>query len=171
MATGHLILPIGAATLPDGSAGSAAPGITRVKSSAADPKPYFLVAAFDQTTKEQLMWSCQMPADYASAPVMRVMYFTTVTTGTFAVDGRVAAVSEPDSTDIRAKAFSTTNVSSAQTVPGTAGHPNEISLTLTNADSLAANDFVVFYLARDVAADNAAADVSVFAVSVQYTTT
>ena len=50
---------------------------------------------------------------------------------------------------------------------------NEISLTLTNADTVAAGDFVVLYLARDVAAggDTATGDMEVIAVSLEYTTT
>ena len=69
MATGTILLPIGAAILPDGSASNAAPAVQRVKSSASAPTPYFLQLAFDATTEEQCMWSFRMPADYASAPV------------------------------------------------------------------------------------------------------
>ena len=174
MATGTIVLPVGAATLPDGSASNAAPAVQRVKSSAAAPTPYFLQLAFDASTEEQAMWSFRMPADYASAPVLKVLYkMASATANGVVIEGRLAAVSDPDAQDVDAKAFAAANTSSTSTVPGTAGHMNEISLSLTNADSVAAGDFVVVYLARDVAAggDTATGDMEVIAVSIEYTTT
>jgi hypothetical protein len=174
VATGTIVLPIGAATFPDGSASNAAPAVQRVKSSAAAPTPYFLQLAFDASTQEQCMWSFRMPADYASGPVLKVLYkMATATANGVVVEGRVAAVSDPDATDVDAKAHAAANTSATSTVPGTAGHMNEISLTLTNADSLAAGDFVVVFLARAVAAagDTATGDMEVIAVSLEYVTT
>ena len=171
MATGSILLPIGSATLPDGSSGNAAPAIQRVQSSAASPKAHFLQAAFDATTAEMLMWSFRMPQDYASGPVLKVQYkMASATSGTFIIASRIAAVSDGDATDVDAKALGTVNTSSAATVPGTAGHLDEISLALANADSLAAGDFVILYLARDIA-DTAAGDAEVVSVSLEYVTT
>lgn len=173
MATGSVLLPMGAAVVPDGSASNAAPAIQRVKSSATAPAPYFLQAAFDASTKEQCMWSFRMPADYASAPVLRVEYkMTSATSGNVIIEGRLAAVTPGDSADVDAKAFATTNTSSASAVPATAGFLAEITLSLTNADSLAAGDFVVLYLSRDAAnaSDTATGDMEVAAVSLLYTT-
>jgi hypothetical protein len=172
MATGSILLPIGAGVLPDGSASNAAPAIQRVKSSASAPSPYFLQAAFDASTEEQIMWSFRMPADYASAPVLRVQYkMTSATTGGVAFEARLAAVSDGDATDVDAKAFAAANVGTA-TVPGTAGHIDEVTVTMTNADSLAAGDFVVVYLNRDPAhaSDTATGDCEVIGVSLLYTT-
>lgn len=173
MATGSIPLSPGAAILPDGSASNAAPAVQRVKSSATAPGPYFLQLAFDAATREQVSWALRMPADYASAPVLKVQYkMTSATSGNVIIEGRVAAVSDGDSTDIDAKAFGTANTSSATAVPATAGFLDEISLTLTNADSLAAGDYVVLYLARDAAngSDTATGDMEVIAASLQYTT-
>ncbi|MER7206332.1 hypothetical protein ABT340_04635 [Streptosporangium sp. NPDC000239] len=171
MATGTITLPLSAATLPDGSSSNAAPALQRVKSSAAAPSPYFLQAAFDATTKEQIMWSFRMPVDYASGPVLKVQYkMASATTGNVIVEGRIAAVSDGDATDVDAKAFGSANSSSAITVPATAGYLDEITLTLTNADSLAAGDFVIVYLARDAVSDTATGDMEVVAVAVDYTT-
>jgi hypothetical protein len=57
-------------------------------------------------------------------------------------------------------------------VPGTAGHLDEVSFALTNADSVAAGDFVVCYLNRDPAnaSDTATGDCEVVAVAITYTT-
>src|SRR5688500_16816225 len=164
MATGTIQLPIGGAILPDGSASNAAPGLVRVKSSASAPSPYFWQLNFDASTEEQCYWSFRMPADYASAPVLKVQYkMASATSGNVIIEGRVAAVTDGDATDVVAKAFGTANTSSATAVPGTAGHLDEISLTLTNADSVAAGDFVVVYLNRDAAngSDTATGDMEV----------
>lgn len=172
MATGTVNLPIGAAIMPDGSASNAAPAMQRAKSSASAPTPYFLQLAFDASTEEQACWSFRMPADYASAPVMKVQYkMASATTGGVAFEGRLAAVTSGDAQDVDAKAFGTANTGT-DTVAGTAGHMKEVSFALTNADSVAAGDFVVAYLNRDPAngSDTATGDCEVIAVAVTYTT-
>jgi hypothetical protein len=180
MATGYISLPIGGAILPDGSANNAAPSIQRVKSSnaasATNTSPYFLQAAFDAAADESMMWSFQMPGDYASGPVLDVLYkMASATTGTVRFEGRIAATTDGDATDQDAKAFATTN-SAGDTVPATtAGKIGGFSITLTNADSLAAGDFVVVQLRRDAdgttGTDDAAGDCEVVAVRLSYTTT
>jgi hypothetical protein len=168
------MLGIGAAILPDGSTTNLSPALQRVKSSAAAPPPYFLQLAFDATNDEQCYWAFRMPQDYASAPVLKVQYkMASATTGNVIIAGRIAAVSSGDSTDVDAKALGTVNTSGASAVPGTAGYLTEISLALTNADSLAAGDFITLYLARDPdnGSDTASGDMEVVAVSLEYTTT
>lgn len=173
MATGSVLLPIGAAILPDGSASNLAPAMQRVKSSAGAPSPYFLQLAFDGTNTEQCMWSFRMPANYASAPVLKIQYKAlSATSGTIIFDGRIAAVSDGDSQDVDANGFGSANVSGATTVPGTAGYLDEISITLTNADSLAAGDFTIVYLGRNPGngSDTVTTDIEVVAVTLEYTT-
>lgn len=177
MATGTVLLPIGAAIMTDGSASNATPALQRVKSSAAAPAPFFLQLAFDGATDEMVYWSFRMPSDYASAPVLKVQYkCLSATTGTVRFEGRLAAVTpDVDTTDVDAKALATTN-SNGGTVPATtAGKLAEISITLTNADSLAANDFVIVMLRRDAdgttGTDDVTTDIEVVAASLEYTTT
>lgn len=172
MATGSILLSPGSAVPPDGSASNAAPQLQRVKSSASAPTPYFQQFAFDASTEEQCCWTFRMPADYASAPVLRVQYkMTSATTGGVAFEARIAAVSDGDATDVDAKAFAAANVGTA-TVPGTAGHLDEVAITLTNADSLAAGDYVIVYLNRDPAhaSDTATGDAEVLGAALTYTT-
>lgn len=173
MATGAVSLNVGAAVLFDGTASNLTPAIQRVKSSAGAPAPYFLQLAFDAAALEQVSWSFRMPPDYASAPVLKVQFkMASATTGDVIVIGRIAAVSDGDATDVDAKAFAAANTSAATSVPGTAGFTKELSLTMTNADSVAAGDFVVVYLARDGASgsDTAAGDMEVIGVALTYTT-
>ncbi|MEV8636872.1 hypothetical protein AB0395_35040 [Streptosporangium sp. NPDC051023] len=161
--------------LPDGTTGNLFPGIVRTKSSGTAPGVYLLQANFDAANLEWLAWSFRMPADYASAPVMKVQYkMTGATSGNVIINGRLAAVTVGDATDVDAKTFASANVSAATAVPATtAGKLGEISLPLSTDDGLAAGDFVVVYLGRDGASvsDTAAGDMEVVTVAVEYQTT
>jgi hypothetical protein len=173
MATGIVILNPGAAVFPDGTASNLAPQVVRVKSSATAPAPYFLQLNFDAAQTEQVTWQFVMPANYASAPVLKVQYkMTSATSGDIKVDGRIGAITPGDATDGDAKSFGSANTTT-QTVGATAGYVKEISLTMTNADSLAAGDLVFVYLARlgADAADTATGDCEIVSVVLSYTTT
>lgn len=173
MATSTILLPVVAAVLPDGSASNAAPAPQRVKSSATAPAPYYMQLAFDPTTREQVTWSFRMPADYASSPVLKIQCKTAATSGNTIFEARIAAITPGDAQSVDAKAFGSANTSSATAVPGTARHLFEISIALSNADSLAAGDLVALYLARDAANGSDTVnsnDIEVVAVSLEYTT-
>lgn len=158
--------------MPDGSASNAAPALQRVKSSATAPGIQFIQLAFDASTEEWCCWSFRAPADYASALTAKVQYkMASATSGGVAWDVRVSATSDGDAQDVDAQDFASANVGTA-TVPGTAGHLDEVSITLTNADSVAPGDFVVIRLARAVAngADTATGDAEMIGCSLTYTT-
>jgi hypothetical protein len=175
LATGSILLNPGAAIMPDGSASNLAPAIQRSKSSATAPAPYFLQFAFDAANLEAVMWQFRMPADYASACILKVVFkMVSATTGNVIINGAIAAYTPgTDTTDFDAKAFAAANVSAATAVPATtAGKLGEISLTLSTDDSVAAGDMVALYLARDGAnaSDTAAGDMEVTGVALTYTT-
>lgn len=175
MATGSIPFSIGAAIPPDGSASNLAPAIQRVKSSASAPPPYFLQAAFDAAQLEFLTWgSFRMPADYASALTLKLGFkMVSAVTGNVIMIGRLAAITPGDTTDADAKAFDAANTSAATAVPATtAGKVGEISITMTNADSVAAGDSCFLYVARDGASgsDTAAGDLELISVALTYTT-
>lgn len=173
MATGSILLPIGAAILPDGSTDNAQPRIQRVKSSAAAPTPYFMQATFNDTTRQQCMWAFRMPAAFVATPSLKVQYkMASATSGAVVIEARVAAVTDGDAQDVDAIAFDSANVSSAITVPATAGYLDEISVGLDNNASLAAGDFVIVYLARHASAagDTATGDMEVVGVTFEYVT-
>lgn len=180
MATGYINLPINGAISPDGSANNGGPAIQRVKSSdtasGTNTPPYFFQAAFDAAADEALMWSFYMPGDYASAPVLDILYkMVSAVTGAVRFEGRVAAITQGDTTDGDAKAFATTNSAGATVPATTAGKIGTLSIALTNADSLAAGDFAVVQLRRDAdgttGTDDAAGDCEVVGVRLSYTTT
>ena len=160
----------GSAILPDGTASNLAPQLARAKSSAAAPSPYFFQLHFDAAQTEQAMWQFVVPSNFVSAPVLNIQYkMASATTGNVRLDARVGAVSPGDATDLDAKAFAAANLVT-DAVPGTAGHMKQISLTLTNADSIAAGDMAMVYLARlgADAADTAAGDLELVSVVFSY---
>lgn len=173
MATGTISLPLGAAMPGDGSTNNNGCGVARVKSSAAAPSLLFTQLLFDASTKEMAYWGgFRMPSDYASAPVMIVQYkMASATSGGIALTANLAAITPGDTTDADAKALAADNTAT-QTVPTTAGYVKEVSIPLTNADSLAAGDWVVARLAREVAnaSDTATGDLEVISASLEYTT-
>jgi len=162
MATGTIILPVGGAYVDS----TAPPGLGFSQSRAK--------LLFDDTTPEIVRWVFRMPADYASGPVAKIQYsMASATSNDVEFEVSVMAVSDGDAQDLDADSFDTVNSGSA-TVPGTAGYLDEISITLTNADSVAAGDWVCVKLARDAddgTNDTATGDAEVWAVSVEYTTT
>lgn len=124
---------------------------------------------FDDTTSELVYWVFRLPSDFSSAPVLKVQYtMVSATSGTFGVSVSIMAVSDGDSADVDSESYDTANSPSASTVPGTVGFLDEISVTLTNADSMVAGDLVFFRLARNIA-DTATGDAEVRAVSFEYT--
>jgi hypothetical protein len=174
MPTGVINLPIGSAIPPDGSAGNLPAGIVRVKSSAANPPPYFLQALFDAAQDEWLAWAFRLPPDYVSTPVLKLQFkmFSAVA-GNVIFEGRVAAVTPGDAQDVDAKAFAAANVSAGVAVPATAGFMAEASLALTTNNNLAAGDFTVLYVARlgSNASDTAAGDLELLTAALEYVST
>ncbi len=133
---------------------SNAPGLTAI-----NLRP---VLAFDATTSETAYWTLVVPQGVTGALSLVITYMmATATTGGVAFDVAVEAVSDGDATDLDAgTSFATINLGTAASVPGTAGYIDQISVTLTNNDSLAAGDYLRISVARDVAdaADTATGD-------------
>jgi hypothetical protein len=124
---------------------------------------------FDDTTSEIVYWVIRLPSDYSSAPVLKAQYtMSSAVSGTFGLSVSIMAVSDGDAADVDVESYDTANSPAASTVPGTAGHLDEISVTLTNADSMAAGDLVFIKLARNIA-DTATGDAELRAVSLEYT--
>ena len=104
---------------------------------------------FDASTDEGAIFQFRMPNDYASNLVAKIGYsMNNATSGTVEFEVAVMAVSDGESADIVTASFDTQNVGSA-TVPGTTGYLDEISIILTNADSVAAGDLVFIQLSTD----------------------
>lgn len=125
--------------------------------------------AFDAATNETAQWTAIAPQDLTGALTAIVTYImASATTGDVDVDVSIEAVSDGDATDLDAgDSFDTVNSTDNTTVPGTAGHIDQISVTLTNADSIAAGDYFRLRLLRDAVSDTAAGDMYVLAVELR----
>lgn len=129
------------------------------------------VLAFDASTSETAYWTFVAPQGWTGTMTAVISYaMASATTGGVAFDVAVEAVTSGDATDTdAATSFDTVNGGSDASVPGTAGYMEQLSITLTNADSIAAGDLVRVSLARDVAdaADTATGDCYVFALEIR----
>lgn len=125
---------------------------------------------FDDTVDEFIYYTFRMPQDYASAPVLKFQYSHVAAANEVIIACQVMAVT--DGEDVDDDSYDTVNTSGATTVPGTQGLLDEISLALTNADSLAAGDYVALKISRDAdnVGDDAVGDLEFWGAALEYTT-
>lgn len=125
---------------------------------------------FDDTTPEGIYFQFRMPSDFASAPVLKLVYsMDTATSGTIEFEASVWAAT--DGEDVDTESYDTINTGT-ETVPDTAGLSSDLSIALTNADSLAANDLIRIKLFRDAddgTNDTATGDLELWAVTLEFT--
>ena len=129
------------------------------------------VLAFDASTSETAYWTLVAPQG-PTGTITAVIYYAmaSATTGGVAFDVALEAITSGDATDTdAATSFDTVNAGNDGTVPGTAGYMEQLTITLANADSVAAADLVRVSVARDVAdaADTATGDCYVLAVEIR----
>lgn len=89
-----------------------------------------------------------LPSDYGTGLTLTIFYsMTSATSGNVTIGASVMAVTSGDAADINTESFDTVN-SETNAVPGTAGYGKSFSITLTNADSLAAEDYFKIKILR-----------------------
>jgi hypothetical protein len=129
------------------------------------------VLAFDASTSETAYWTFVAPQGITGAWTAVISYaMASATTGGVAFDVAVEAISSGDALDTDATtSFDSVNTGTDSGVPGTAGYMEQVSVTLTNADSIAAADLVRVSVARAVAngADTATGDCYVLSVEIR----
>lgn len=173
MATGTILLPIGGAVLPDGSASNIPAQFQRTKSSAAAPAAHFIELLFDPTTEESAYWSFRMPENYSSSPVAKLQWKANTTSNSVVWGVQVFAVTPSDADTPNEHALATANTGTTAVNGTEARRLVETSITLTNADSVAAGDFVIIRVYRDAGngSDSCTVDAELVAASIEYTTT
>lgn len=126
------------------------------------------VLAFDAATKETCYWTVVAPQGLTGALHAKIQYvMASAVSGDVDVNVAVEAVTDGDATDLDATtSFDTVNALDNTTVPGTAGYMDVLDVTLTNADSIAAGDYVRFSLDRDAVDDTASGDMYVLSVEI-----
>lgn len=127
--------------------------------------------SYDAGTDETAYWAGIAPQGLTGTMTAVITYsMASATTGDVKFQVAVEAISDGDSVDMdAADSFDTTNSPSAVTVPATAGFPDQLSVTLTNQDSIAAGDYFRISVTRDAndAGDTATGDCHVYAVELR----
>lgn len=130
--------------------------------------------AFDASTDETAYWSFIAPQGLTGTMTLVITYaMASATSGTVGFQAQIEAITDGDATDTDATtSFDSVNNSASTTVPGTAGYIDQISITLTNQDSIAAGDYVRLSLNRDAdgsaITDSATGDAYVLSVELRY---
>jgi hypothetical protein len=128
------------------------------------------VLAYDASTQETAYWTFIAP-QALSGTMYAVLSLIGNAAGTNSTYWEVAveAVTSADATDLdSATSFETVNTGNVA-MPSTQGHMVQLSITLSNKDSIAAGDYVRISVARDAdnASDNFAADAYLLAVEIR----
>ena len=142
--------------------------IELVESSGAAPNPAWYQALFDADTVEGRQWAKPIPPEYKDSPAIEFLgKMGTATSGTIVLGGYVSSISAGAAGDSRT--FDTVNLATIA-VAGTAGVTFAGTITLTNADSMAAKDHAVFMLIRSGTAtvDNAGGDFKLVSAAFRY---
>lgn len=172
MATSTIELLPASAILPDGSAGNAAPGITRRQGTeAGTPKKHFLTLDFDAATDEHAWFQFRMPADYVSGGTVKIEWTANAVTGDCVWAARIGAVTAGDAdTPLEHALAAATTATTAANVTE-ARRLNTTTIALANLDALAAGDLVFLLIYRDAdnAADTLTVDAEMVAAVLEYT--
>ena len=133
------------------------------------------VVTFDASSNEDAIFTVPSFPSFQSDATLKVKLhciMTSATSGDVDLDVAVEAITAADSVDLdAATSFDTANSTNNTTVPGTAGHLFDVTVTLTNKDSVAAGDYVRIKLTRDASSDTATGDLRVLGGSVFETIT
>lgn len=129
------------------------------------------VLSFNDSTQETCQWTGVAPQGFTGTVTALVNYImASATSGLVDFEVSLEAVTDGDATDLDAvDSFDTVNSANA-TVPGTAGNIDQLSVTLTNADSIAAGDYFRLKVSRDAddaTNDTATGDCHVLAVELR----
>ena len=127
--------------------------------------------AFDAATDETAYWTDVAPQGLTGTITVLIYYaMASATSGNIIWQAQLEAVTDGDATDLDSTtSFDTANSSATTAVPGTAGYIDVVSITMTNADSLAAGDYYRLSVNRDAnnASDTASGDAYVLAVELR----
>jgi len=131
------------------------------------------VLGYDAATDETAYWTDIAPQGLTGAITLVISYcMASATSGTVGIQAQIEAITDGDSTDLDATtSFDSVNNSASTTVPGTAGFIDQISITMTNADSLTAADYYRISVNRDAdgsaISDSATGDLYLLAIELR----
>lgn len=131
------------------------------------------VLAFDAATDETAYWQFIAPQGITGTITLVLsLIMASATSGAVGFQAQLECVTAADATDLDATtSFDSVNNSASTTVPGTAGYLFQISITLTNADSITAADLCRLSVNRDAdgsaITDSATGDAYLLAVEIR----
>jgi hypothetical protein len=120
--------------------------------------------AVSQTLRTPMI---QMPV-FTGALSLKLLVASSATSGNVLYRCAIESVTSLDSQNTNTSdSFDTTNSGSSESIPATTYNPKEISIALTNIDSLVAGEYVTFRVDRDVSVgSNVSAMVFLYAASI-----
>lgn len=141
------------------------PGVT---SDASGARAYL---GFDAAADEAAYFDWVAPQGITT-PLTAVILFAmaSATSGNVVLDVAVESITPADAVNTgSAESLDSVNTSSATAVPGTAGYVGSVSVTLTNADGIAAGDMVRFRLRRvgSSGSDTATGDLNFYRMEIR----
>ena len=144
MATGTIILPL-LGMVPDGT------NPPDLEFASGTLRPYW---AFDGgSVTESGIWTFQMPGDYSSGLTANLIWSgssSTTTSHTAQWQISVMALTpETDSVATDTDSYDTANTGADDILGTTASRPQALSISLTNDDSVTADDYVAIQIERD----------------------
>lgn len=157
---GKILLTPGSAILPDGSSGNAAPALSSVQGTEANPKKHYIIASFDPATDEHLWWQLSLPGYTGGNLTLDIFWYSNDigANETCYWKASIAAITEAD-TDTPVEHASGTAQTANEDVNATeARRLMKTTITISNLDSVADGDLVYLMIGRD--ADNGSDDLS-----------
>lgn len=129
------------------------------------------VLAYDAGVQETAYWTFVAPQGMVLPLTAVVSYaMASATSGNVVFEAALEAVSDGDVLNLNGStSFATVNTSAVTAVPAGSGNIDQISISLTNNDSIAVGDYVRLSLARAAAnaSDTASGDCYVLAVELR----
>lgn len=174
MATGTILLSPGMAVLGDGNTSNLAPGITRRQGTQTGTKGHYLTLDYDGAgNAEYAHWQFRLPANYSSAPVLKILWHANSTSGNVKWQSKVGAVTPADADTPVEHAYASADTVTTGVNATEALRLIESSITVSTTDSWAAGDYVQLIIFRDSAdaSDTCTADARLLMAALEYTTT
>jgi hypothetical protein len=137
--------------------------------------PHMPCLLFDADTDEFAQFLFRATSYGSGNLTVTVLYsMASATAGAVYWAAQIRALTPGDSQDVLTDTFATATGTS-NTVPGTAGYAKDATITVSNLDSIAANDYVTLQVYRDangtLGTDDATGDAELLAVTVTYSDT
>jgi len=131
------------------------------------------VLDFDDTTAEGAVFKAILPQHYAGGGITVFVHWsaTSATSGTVGWTVEFERIGDSQQ-DVDSDGFASAQTVTAVTVPGTSGHVDITSVSISNGanmDSIAVGELFRLRIKRDVASDNASGDAELHAIELRET--